>query len=63
MTLLFCYQELEKTASPEASLFLKPRSSNSFHERRVRRNNDPRALTQPITFEETVMAARWAGVH
>ncbi|XP_077069349.1 supervillin isoform X11 [Siphateles boraxobius] len=51
------FKELEKTASPEASLFLKPRSSNSFHERRVRRNNDPRALTQPITFEETVMAA------
>ncbi|XP_067274939.1 supervillin isoform X2 [Pseudorasbora parva] len=50
------FKELEKTASPEASLFLKPRSS-SFHERRVRRNNDPRALTQPITFEETVMAA------
>lgn len=51
------FKELEKTASPEASSFLKPRSSNSFHERRVRRNNDPRALTQPITFEETVMAA------
>ncbi|XP_016122876.1 supervillin-like isoform X2 [Sinocyclocheilus grahami] len=51
------FKELEKTASPEASSFLKPRSSNSFHERRVRRNYDPRALTQPITFEETVMAA------
>ncbi|XP_016297127.1 supervillin-like isoform X2 [Sinocyclocheilus anshuiensis] len=51
------FKELEKTASPEASSFLKPHSSNSFHERRVRRNNDPRALTQPITFEETVMAA------
>ncbi|XP_016405193.1 supervillin-like [Sinocyclocheilus rhinocerous] len=51
------FKELEKTASPEASSFLKPRSSNSFHECRVRRNNDPRALTQPITFEETVMAA------
>ncbi|KTF77653.1 hypothetical protein cypCar_00039995 [Cyprinus carpio] len=51
------FKELEKTASPEASSFLKPRSSNSFHERRVRRNNDPRALTQPITFEETVIAA------
>ncbi|XP_051742779.1 supervillin isoform X2 [Ctenopharyngodon idella] len=51
------FKELEKTASPEASSFLKPRSSNSFHERRVRRNKDPRALTQPITFEETVMAA------
>ncbi|XP_073800978.1 supervillin isoform X21 [Danio rerio] len=51
------FKELEKTASPEASLFLKPRSSKSFHERRSRRNNDPRALTQPITFEETMMAA------
>ncbi|XP_050962104.1 supervillin isoform X2 [Labeo rohita] len=51
------FKELEKTASPEASSFLKPRTSNSFHERRVRRNNDPRALTQPITFEETMMAA------
>ncbi|XP_056310001.1 supervillin isoform X4 [Danio aesculapii] len=51
------FKELEKTASPEASLFLKPRSSKSFHERRARRNNDPRALTQPITYEETMMAA------
>lgn len=51
------FKELEKTASPEASLFLKPRSNKSFHERRARRNNDPRALTQPITFEETIMAA------
>ncbi|XP_073688541.1 uncharacterized protein [Garra rufa] len=51
------FKELEKTSSPEASSFLKPRSSNSFHERRIRRNNDPRALTQPITFEETIMAA------
>ncbi|XP_016136099.1 supervillin-like isoform X2 [Sinocyclocheilus grahami] len=51
------FKELEKTASPEASSFLKPRASNRFHERRVRRNNDPRALTQPITFEETVIAA------
>ncbi|XP_043090608.1 supervillin [Puntigrus tetrazona] len=51
------FKELEKTSSAEASSFLKPRSSNSFHERRVRRNNDARALTQPITFEETAMAA------
>uniref|UniRef100_A0A8C1XAE8 Supervillin c n=1 Tax=Cyprinus carpio TaxID=7962 RepID=A0A8C1XAE8_CYPCA len=51
------FKELEKTASPDASSFLKPRTSNRFYERRVRRNNDPRALTQPITFEETVIAA------
>ncbi|XP_057202957.1 supervillin isoform X2 [Triplophysa rosa] len=49
------FKELEKTASPEVSNLLKPRSS--FHERRARRGNDNRALTQPITFEETVMAA------
>ncbi|XP_073713197.1 supervillin isoform X3 [Misgurnus anguillicaudatus] len=49
------FKELEKTASPDASSFLKPRSS--FHERRVRRGNDTRALTQPITFEETTIAA------
>ncbi|XP_065124619.1 supervillin isoform X2 [Paramisgurnus dabryanus] len=48
------FKELEKTASPDASSFLKPRSS--FHERRVRRGNDTRALTQPITFEETTKA-------
>ncbi|KTF74790.1 hypothetical protein cypCar_00027995, partial [Cyprinus carpio] len=51
------FKELEKTASPDASSFLKPRASNRFYERRVHRNNDPRALTQPITFEETVIAA------
>lgn len=48
------FKELEKTASPKASSFFKPRSS--FHERRARRGNDTRALTQPITFEETVTA-------
>ncbi|TRY59618.1 hypothetical protein DNTS_003895 [Danionella cerebrum] len=50
------FKELEKTASPESSSLLKPRSSRSFHERRGRRINDPRALTQPITFEESVLA-------
>ncbi|XP_051573326.1 supervillin-like isoform X2 [Myxocyprinus asiaticus] len=50
------FKELEKTALSEASSFLKPRSSHSSHGRRARRGNDPRALTQPITFEETVMA-------
>ncbi|XP_051988644.1 supervillin-like isoform X3 [Xyrauchen texanus] len=52
------FKELEKTASSEASSFLKPRSSNIFHECRARRGKDFRALTQPITFEETMMAVR-----
>ncbi|XP_051995703.1 supervillin-like isoform X4 [Xyrauchen texanus] len=50
------FKELEKTALSEASSFLKPRSSHSSHGRRARRGNDPRAFTQPITFEETVLA-------
>ncbi|XP_051571140.1 supervillin-like isoform X2 [Myxocyprinus asiaticus] len=52
------FKELEKTSSSEASSFLKPRSSNIFHECRARRGKDFRALTQPITFEETMMAVR-----
>lgn len=53
------WQELEKSSSPEASAFLKPRSGGVCHERRVRRGNDQRFLTQPITTEEMV-AIRWA---
>ncbi|KAL6476690.1 hypothetical protein MHYP_G00151890 [Metynnis hypsauchen] len=46
------FKELEKTAAPEASSFLKPRSSSSFSEPRVRRN-ESRTLTQPVTCEES----------
>ncbi|KAG9264219.1 supervillin-like isoform X1 [Astyanax mexicanus] len=46
------FKELEKTAAPEASSFLKPRSSSSFGEPRVRRSSENRALTQPVTYEE-----------
>ncbi|XP_062389043.1 supervillin isoform X2 [Sardina pilchardus] len=49
------FKELEKTV-PEASSFLKPRTAGSSHERRVRRSNEHRALTQPITCEELVVA-------
>ncbi|KAM9457917.1 supervillin isoform 2-T2 [Clarias gariepinus] len=42
------FKELEKTAAPEASSFLRPRFSGSFREPRVRR-----APTQPINTEET----------
>ncbi|XP_053472157.1 supervillin isoform X4 [Ictalurus furcatus] len=43
------FKELEKTAAPEASSFLRPRSSSSsFKDSRVRR-----APTQPISCEET----------
>ncbi|XP_078140648.1 supervillin [Centroberyx gerrardi] len=48
------FKELEKTAAPEASAFLKPRSGSVCHERRVRRGNEHRFLTQPITCEEMV---------
>uniref|UniRef100_A0A3B4VL01 Supervillin c n=1 Tax=Seriola dumerili TaxID=41447 RepID=A0A3B4VL01_SERDU len=48
------FKELEKSAAPEASAFLKPRSGSVCHERRVRRGNDHRFLTQPITCEEMV---------
>uniref|UniRef100_UPI0037E86EEB supervillin n=1 Tax=Semicossyphus pulcher TaxID=241346 RepID=UPI0037E86EEB len=48
------FKELEKTASPEASAFLKPRPGSVSHERRMRRGNDHRFLTQPITSEEIV---------
>ncbi|XP_035510487.1 supervillin isoform X6 [Morone saxatilis] len=48
------FKELEKSAAPEASAFLKPRSGSVCHERRVRRGNDHRFLTQPITCEEIV---------
>ncbi|KAF7646852.1 hypothetical protein LDENG_00181420 [Lucifuga dentata] len=48
------FKELEKSASAEASAFLKPRSGSGGHERRVRRGNEHRFLTQPITCEEMV---------
>ncbi|XP_033999335.1 supervillin isoform X4 [Trematomus bernacchii] len=48
------FKELEKSAAPEASAFLKPRSGSVSHERRTRRGNDHRFLTQPITCEEIV---------
>ncbi|KAM7387286.1 hypothetical protein PAMA_009758 [Pampus argenteus] len=48
------FKELEKSAAPEASAFLKPRSGSVCHERRVRRGNEHRFLTQPITCEEIV---------
>nr|XP_046271575.1 supervillin isoform X2 [Scatophagus argus] len=46
------FKELEKSAAPEASAFLKPRSGSVCLERKVRRGNDHRFLTQPITCEE-----------
>ena len=61
-------QELEKSAAPEASAFLKPRSGSVCHERRARRGNDHRFLTQPITCEEIVairweiLEGRWCGI-
>lgn len=66
ISLAFCFtspyfsllQELEKTAAPEASSFLKPRSGSVAYERRVRRGNEHRSLTQPITCEEMVVATR-----
>ncbi|XP_054860946.1 supervillin isoform X4 [Amphiprion ocellaris] len=48
------FKELEKSAAPEASAFLKPRSGSVSHERRTRRGDDHRFLTQPITCEEIV---------
>ncbi|XP_028268487.1 supervillin isoform X2 [Parambassis ranga] len=48
------FKELEKSAAPEASALLKPRSGSVSHERRTRRGNDHRFLTQPITCEEIV---------
>ncbi|XP_051796976.1 supervillin isoform X2 [Acanthochromis polyacanthus] len=48
------FKELEKSAAPEASAFLKPRSGSVGHEHRTRRGDDHRFLTQPITCEEIV---------
>ncbi|KAK5624274.1 hypothetical protein CRENBAI_000093 [Crenichthys baileyi] len=48
------FKELEKSSVPDSSALLKPRSGSSFHERRTRRGNDHRFLTQPITCEEMV---------
>ncbi|XP_064844563.1 supervillin-like isoform X2 [Oncorhynchus masou masou] len=50
------FKELEKSAAPKASSFLKPRSGSVAYERRVRRGNEHRSLTQPITCEEMVVA-------
>ncbi|CDQ83187.1 unnamed protein product [Oncorhynchus mykiss] len=50
------FAELEKTAAPEASSFLKPRSGSATYERRGRLGNEHRSLTQPITCEEVVVA-------
>lgn len=58
MLSLLLLQELEKSAAPEAPTHLKPRSGSICHERRVRRGNDNRFLTQPITCGEMV-AIRW----
>ncbi|XP_059925626.1 supervillin isoform X4 [Gadus macrocephalus] len=48
------FKELEKTAAPESSAFLKPRSGSLCLERRARHGNENRSLTQPITCEEMV---------
>ncbi|XP_026020056.1 supervillin isoform X9 [Astatotilapia calliptera] len=48
------FKELEKSSASEASAFLKPRSGCVSHERRSRRGNDHRFLTQPITCGEMV---------
>ncbi|XP_014897424.1 supervillin isoform X6 [Poecilia latipinna] len=48
------FRELEKSAASDSSALLKPHSANSLPERRARRNNDLRFLTQPITCEEMV---------
>uniref|UniRef100_A0A4W5PFL6 Supervillin c n=1 Tax=Hucho hucho TaxID=62062 RepID=A0A4W5PFL6_9TELE len=50
------FKELEKTAAPEGSSFLKPRSGSATYQRRVRRGNEHRSHTQPITCEEMVVA-------
>ncbi|XP_060747975.1 supervillin isoform X2 [Tachysurus vachellii] len=42
------FKEMEKTAAPEVSSFLRPRSSGSFRDSRVRR-----APTQPVSSEDT----------
>ncbi|KAJ8344855.1 hypothetical protein SKAU_G00290480 [Synaphobranchus kaupii] len=52
------FKELEKTAGPEVSFFLKPRPRSVTYERRSRHANDHRALTQPVTTEEVVEAIR-----
>ncbi|XP_069021347.1 supervillin isoform X2 [Embiotoca jacksoni] len=48
------FKELERSAAPEAPAFLKPRSGSVCLERRTRRGNDHRFLTQPITCDEMV---------
>ncbi|XP_037545163.1 supervillin, partial [Nematolebias whitei] len=59
------FKELEKSAAPEVPVPLKPRSAGSAQERRTRRSNDPRFLTQPITCEEkeAISAPTPAGVR
>lgn len=51
-------QELERSAAPETSALPRPRLGSGCQERRVRRGNDHRFLTQPITCEE-IVAIRW----
>ncbi|CAG07252.1 unnamed protein product [Tetraodon nigroviridis] len=48
------FKELEKSAAPEAPAHLKRRPGGVSQERRARRGNDARFLTQPITCEEMV---------
>uniref|UniRef100_A0A8C8DYH8 Supervillin c n=1 Tax=Oryzias sinensis TaxID=183150 RepID=A0A8C8DYH8_9TELE len=48
------FKEMERSSAPETSVLLKPRSTSSSHERRLRRSSDHRFLTQPITCEEMV---------
>ncbi|KAL0992477.1 hypothetical protein UPYG_G00093840 [Umbra pygmaea] len=50
------FKELERTAAPEVSSYLKPRSGSLTYDHRVRRGNELRSLTQPITCEEMVVA-------
>ncbi|XP_036408959.1 supervillin-like isoform X1 [Megalops cyprinoides] len=50
------FKELEKSAVHEVSSFLKPRTGSGIYERRSRHANDHRALTQPITCKEMVVA-------
>ncbi|XP_028310399.1 supervillin-like isoform X2 [Gouania willdenowi] len=48
------FKELEKSSVSDAPTPLKPRTGSVCHERRTRRGNDSRFLTQPITCEEMV---------
>ncbi|XP_064421481.1 supervillin isoform X3 [Latimeria chalumnae] len=52
------FKQLERSASPESSAFLKPDSQKAAMERRFRRSHD-RARTQPVTTEEVEVASRF----